>query len=92
MEGIRRAFGVHLHLSSWYAHHFTLKSLGQMNGVKKSSFCCHRDNIFLHTLLAALWRIVGASPSTPFLCFSFSTGQDVSERVWGGGGGVCRSV
>lgn len=56
-----------------------------MNGAKKSSFCCHRDNISLHTLLAALWLIVGASPSPPFLCFSFSTGQDVSERVWGGG-------
>lgn len=69
-----------------------------MNGVEKSRFCCHHDNISLHTLLAALWLIMGvsalshASPSTPFLCFSFSTGQDVSERVWGGGGGVCRLV
>lgn len=57
--------------------------LGQVNGVRKFSFCCHCDNISLHTLLSALWLICRILPisttfttrTVSFYCFKFSPGN-----------------
>lgn len=57
--------------------------LGQVNGVRKFSFCCHCDNISLHTLLSALWLICRILPICTLLSLpDFSVSYSVQEGMW----------